>query len=92
MTGGSHKKVRVSLSLSRELVEEIDAMRGLIPRSTLVEALLQIALRRVRQHYQTHIFFAFPSEESPRSKEEDDGYDEYGTKGTYSPIHRMPRG
>jgi len=53
VTGGSHRKVRVSLSLSRGLVEEIDAMRGLIPRSAIVEALLQLALRRVRRHRQT---------------------------------------
>ena len=63
------RKVRVSLSLSRELVEEIDALRGLIPRSAIVEALLQIALNRVRRNP--------PSGEAPRSKEEDDGYDEY---------------
>jgi len=76
MTGGSHKKVRVSLSLSRGLVEEIDAMRGLIPRSAIVEALLQLALRRVRRRRQTPISSTLPYGESPRS-EEDDGYDEY---------------
>jgi len=69
MTDGSRKKVRVSLSLSRELVEEIDALRGLIPRSAIVEALLQIALSRVRRNPL--------SRRTPRSKEEDDGYDEY---------------
>ena len=57
-------------------VEEIDAMRGLIPRSAIVEALLQLALRRVRRHRQSHISPALPYGESPRSKE-DDGYDEY---------------
>lgn len=46
---GGRRKVRVSLSLSRELVEEIDALRGLISRSAIVEALLHLALRRVRR-------------------------------------------
>ncbi len=71
------RKVRVSLSLSRELVEEIDATRGLIPRSTLVEALLQLALRRVRRHYQNHTSLTLPYRESPRPDEKKDGYDEY---------------
>ena len=71
------RKVRVSLSLSRGLVEEIDAMRGLIPRSAIVEALLQLALRRVRRHRQTPISSTLPHGESPRSEEEDDGYDGY---------------
>ena len=75
MTDGSHKKVRVSLSLSRELVEEIDTLRGLIPRSAIVEALLKITLRRVRRPHQTHT--PHPSGEASRSKEEDDSYDEY---------------
>lgn len=37
-------KERISLSISRELLEAIDLMRGLIPRSALIEAILRWAL------------------------------------------------
>ena len=40
----TEKKERISLSISKELLSQIDLMRGLIPRSALIEAILRWAL------------------------------------------------
>jgi len=38
-------KTRISLSIDEKLIKQIDTIRGLIPRSALIEALLRCALR-----------------------------------------------
>ncbi len=38
-------KTRISLSLDESLVRQIDEIRGLIPRSAIIEALLKVAIR-----------------------------------------------
>ena len=38
-------KSRISLSIDEELLRRIDTIRGMTPRSTLIEALLRVTLR-----------------------------------------------
>jgi len=38
------RRARVSITLDREILEAIDLMRGLIPRSSIIEAILRWAL------------------------------------------------
>jgi len=40
-------KKRVSLSIDEELLQEIDLLRGLVPRSAIIEALLRMALQQL---------------------------------------------
>ena len=40
-------KKRVSICLDEDLLKEIDLLRGMVPRSALIEALLRIALQQL---------------------------------------------
>lgn len=40
-------KTRISISIDEELLKEIDLLRGMVPRSAIIEALLRIALQQL---------------------------------------------